>query len=779
MSEQINMTFLDLIKTRKIRIPQIQRDYAEGRRNPKIRDIRRAFLNDLLDSVYSNGQRPLHLDFIYGYDRNDAFEPLDGQQRLTTLFILHWIFSPADKKDLIGLDGLSRFTCETRISAEEFCNEIVKHAACVLHHEANAKNLQVSEVICKKDWFKWAWRNDATVISMLVVIDEVFALMKESGYTYDTSRYDALSCISFHWLDLNKFSQGDELYVKMNARGLQLSAFDILKSTLEEELRQQNAMGADEEGTAAFEEEWKRIVDNDWIDYFWGQRGIRENGEVDVAEVEDRYMRLLLRLISIQFARQDVCPQLAEVANSRDERTLELLVPRYTAEAWRARHSTAARYLYIDFLQLYNDMQSLIGFTEVGQDRQWFDFTKYLDPEYGWDSTGSRNLLDLYLQDSFTYPERLGFYGVLAFLRKFPLRTMAVNGNADGENVRLKDFKSWGRFLRNCTIIENCNDRFDDVGKVITAMTQIDRWMEEFEKCGMRMDEFLGTIKNVPGFERARIEEESAKAKLRCADPEWVNLMREAETDAYLRGQIGCLLCWSKKAGVCNKAEFSAYTKCLRGITALFSDGIEESQRCKFYAAMLTISDYRFGKHKSFGIVPPAERFYSWKRYLRDEIDGCYAPGIKAFIDFWRSEKQEEINIIAVCDAVIVEGKSAVTDWRRFMISMPRLFMRDYAYWGVVSSASGHYFLARGKTENSRSYELLLAYVYEKAAEGTRCFHDSIQPEPETNSIDFSKNGHAYRLKAMNDGKYSLWTDDEEECGLIAENVLSKIGMAL
>ena len=51
MSEQINMTFLDLIKTRKIRIPQIQRDYAEGRRNPKIRDIRRAFLNDLLDSV--------------------------------------------------------------------------------------------------------------------------------------------------------------------------------------------------------------------------------------------------------------------------------------------------------------------------------------------------------------------------------------------------------------------------------------------------------------------------------------------------------------------------------------------------------------------------------------------------------------------------------------------------------------------------------------------------------------------------------------------------------
>ena len=779
MSELINMTFLDLLKARKIRMPQIQRDYAEGRRNPKIRDIRRAFLNDLLDSVYSNGQRLLHLDFIYGYDRNDAFEPLDGQQRLTTLFIFHWIFSPAGNKDLIGTDGLSRFTYETRMSAEEFCNEIVKHAAYVLHDESNAKSLSVSEVIRTKDWFKWAWRKDATVISMLVVIDEVFALMKESGYTYDTSRYAALSCISFHWLDLDKFSQGDELYVKMNARGLQLSAFDILKSTLEEELRQQNAKSSDGEEAAAFEEEWKRIVDNDWIDYFWSKRGTRENDEVNVAEVEDRYMRLLLRLVSIQFARQDVCPQLAEVANSRDERMLESLVPRYTAEVWRSRHSTAAKCPYIDFQQLYKDMQSLIGFTTIGQNRQWFDFTQHLDSEYGWDSAGSRSILDLYLQDTFSYPVRLGFYGILAFLRKFPLHTMVADDNDDGNNARLQDLKTWGRFLRNCTIIENCNDRFDDVGKVISAMAQVDLLMDDFANSGMRLDEFLGAIENVPGFERARIEEESSKAKLRVADPEWVDLMREAETDTYLRGQIGCLLGWSRIDGVCNKKEFAAYAKYLRGITALFSEGVEELKRCKFYAAMLTISDYRFGRHKSFGIVSPAERFYSWKRYLRDEIDGCCAPGIKAFIDFWRSEKQDEADVIAVCDAAIMQRKSTVCDWRRFLISMPRLFVRDYAYWGVVSNNSEHWFLSRGKTENSRGFELLLAYVYESVPNDGRRFHDSIRPEPETNSIEFSKDGHAYRLKATGAGRYSLLTDENEEVGLRDEDVLSKLGMSL
>lgn len=32
----------------------------------------------------------INLDFIYGNLDGDTFLPLDGQQRLTTLFLLHW-----------------------------------------------------------------------------------------------------------------------------------------------------------------------------------------------------------------------------------------------------------------------------------------------------------------------------------------------------------------------------------------------------------------------------------------------------------------------------------------------------------------------------------------------------------------------------------------------------------------------------------------------------------------------------------------------------------------
>ena len=78
------VSFLGLIANRVIRIPRIQRDYAEGRETEKIRAIRRTFLNSLLRVVFSEEKTSLELDFVYGYYRNGAFEPLDGQQRLTT-----------------------------------------------------------------------------------------------------------------------------------------------------------------------------------------------------------------------------------------------------------------------------------------------------------------------------------------------------------------------------------------------------------------------------------------------------------------------------------------------------------------------------------------------------------------------------------------------------------------------------------------------------------------------------------------------------------------------
>ncbi len=50
--------------------------------------VRNRFLDALKNAITST---PITLDFVYGdIDAEGTLTPLDGQQRLTTLFLLHW-----------------------------------------------------------------------------------------------------------------------------------------------------------------------------------------------------------------------------------------------------------------------------------------------------------------------------------------------------------------------------------------------------------------------------------------------------------------------------------------------------------------------------------------------------------------------------------------------------------------------------------------------------------------------------------------------------------------
>ena len=91
--ESRKLTFLELIKEYKIEIPIIQRDYAQGREEKS--ELRDDFLNTL-SSIVDN--KKVELDFVYGSVKNGVFQPLDGQQRLTTLFLMHWFIALKENK---------------------------------------------------------------------------------------------------------------------------------------------------------------------------------------------------------------------------------------------------------------------------------------------------------------------------------------------------------------------------------------------------------------------------------------------------------------------------------------------------------------------------------------------------------------------------------------------------------------------------------------------------------------------------------------------------------
>ncbi|WP_341229223.1 DUF262 domain-containing protein [Nocardioides salarius] len=109
----------------RVAVPLIQRDYAQGRLDARTTTIRSTFLDALHAAL--TGETSVGLDFIYGeVHTNGTFEPLDGQQRLTTLFLLHWYFA-FRRGEVSSKHPWTNFSYATRPSARLFCERLVKH----------------------------------------------------------------------------------------------------------------------------------------------------------------------------------------------------------------------------------------------------------------------------------------------------------------------------------------------------------------------------------------------------------------------------------------------------------------------------------------------------------------------------------------------------------------------------------------------------------------------------------------------------------------------------
>ena len=161
-------SFFELLKNNRIEIPIIQRDYAQGRIDKL--EIRVNFLNALHDSLKNN--IPIKLDFIYGTNLSEAFQPLDGQQRLSTLFLLHWYAAiKCNKLDEEVKSILSKFSYETRITSRDFCDSLINSS---IQFDSDFDNL--SSKIIDSNWFFLSWKKDPTIDAMLRTIDDIHKL---------------------------------------------------------------------------------------------------------------------------------------------------------------------------------------------------------------------------------------------------------------------------------------------------------------------------------------------------------------------------------------------------------------------------------------------------------------------------------------------------------------------------------------------------------------------------------------------------------------------------
>ena len=267
----------------KILIPMIQRDYAQGRTDKKAADVRNNLLNDIFSS------KDIHFDLIFGSKERriidgvekNCFIPVDGQQRLTTLFLL-FLYGLKAGKTNIELD-LSKFSYDTRRAASDFCKSITSEEWAV----SNDKN--VSDVIKDSSWFMNYWDKDPTVEGMLNMLDAIHEKCKR------ITSYPNLNKVTFYFFDLESNGLNENLYLKMNSRGKPLTAFENLKAKMEKVLPEDVKIedkcfpNCDASPKDSFKAKWKYFMDRNWTEAFWDSAN-PEKYDVSIAKFIARFL---------------------------------------------------------------------------------------------------------------------------------------------------------------------------------------------------------------------------------------------------------------------------------------------------------------------------------------------------------------------------------------------------------------------------------------------------------------------------------------------------------
>jgi len=501
--EEIPNNFSKLLKKYdKILIPKIQRDYAQGRDEPHPKEVRKNFL----DAIFNNNNEQLDLDFIYGYvqkkyvDTNiqNCFIPLDGQQRLTTLFLLHWYFNKEFK-------CLNKFTYETRQSSKDFCKLLIEKRESIFKLiNNNNKPHELSKVIKDSGWFFGIWIQDPTINSMLNMLDDIHTKGKNINIK------DKLDKITFKFLNMGEHNLAEDLYVKMNSRGKPLTHFENFKVSIEKHLE------TEIDNDKVFFDDWKNKIDNKWTQFFWNYK---ENFLVDAP-----FMRFINRVIAGYYISKS------------DKKINELNENEQIKDLLESKsNSYIPQDVYIEILNNKNDFENLKNLLDLTIE------TKNLFEEieiFG----GKINLIKKVVSNKCSYEEQAYFYAISTFLLK---------------NSEKMKYEHWFRFIRNIIKGENINNKEQYIRFVKFVFKQLKQLnsndiYEYLEKLELESEQSSDSFKN-------QIKEETLKAKLilsqeKTADNKtWEDLIIEAENHSLFKGRIAFLLKkFDEKGGLIN-----------------------------------------------------------------------------------------------------------------------------------------------------------------------------------------------------------------------------------
>ena len=286
-----------------ILIPTIQRDYTYGANTEETNKVLNSMLSNMKAALFDPNEPEMTMNFVYGFTQDKVnYVPLDGQQRLTTLFLLHYYAALFHENAEIDL--LRKFSYATRETTKNYCNEIIDNWRDICKDFQQNKDLAQS--IHNMPWFLPNYDNDPSIRSMQFVlnrINDIFSGVKDLLWDKLTS----VDCpVNFYRLDFGPFGLSDDLYVKMNSRGKKLTEYEIFKSSLLKHLEKNlNNKSLERDIAIKLDNQWTDLVWQTWMTWHDTQEKIEKLSlEDELRRVDDAYvnlMKFILKLLSCKY----------------------------------------------------------------------------------------------------------------------------------------------------------------------------------------------------------------------------------------------------------------------------------------------------------------------------------------------------------------------------------------------------------------------------------------------------------------------------------------------
>lgn len=702
-----------------VEIPIIQRDYAQGRKDEY--EVRNTFLDALYNALSTDradSNQSLDLDFIYGNIDDDTFSVLDGQQRLTTLFLLHWFLaiknkSSADFRERFTVDNNSRFTYKTRPSSIEFFDAMTTDIdfANTFDHSENLNKQTISELIIDSNWFYLSWKQDPTVqacLNMLDSIEQKFSAY--NGNLYQRLIDTEIPYITFQFLRLDSFGLSDELYIKMNARGKPLTPFENFKATLEQKIKFYNdgwpeyrldISGHNKQSVDGYKY-FIHKIDTHWADLFWPYRNLFSQDNT----YDDELMNFIRLIILYQYlldhkeSSKSVPKEHLGVIMGTGSKLLPTTISEY--EALNCLNQNFIIRLIKTFDLIYRN----------GLKDNKIEPYLLSQKHYSEEKTFGKVLLN-----DTSYADKLRFFAFYAYLSKHEL------------SLDQTELMQWTRVIYNLT--ENT---------IIDGSDDFYRALDSIETLSNLNEPILDILKNntnITGFLGDQILEERIKAQLLLKSEDWQSVIYESENHSFFKGQIGFLLNFSgvlafyREHKNCdwgtseNNYYLDSFKNYAKSASSVFKLIEKSSGSIDYLWERAVLSKGPYFTERSYGRLnllstrekaQNIERDHSWRRLLRIgskdrtmEDKQVYIKAVFDDPDFDKSNINTIKESLGIICAKAIENNN-ITYWEKSLIKYPSLF--KYCNQGFIQK-NGEEIILLGHSQRNHYHSELYTKILE------------------------------------------------------------------